>query len=122
MDSRCEAMVMVGRTWTRCGRTPTDVHHRLTRARGGVILDNFGETYHLMDLCRSHHSIAHDYPALESGLLLGGSVVTCQCGIPSYEGPDVYLSGRYGWQVHLQCVRDGVRGGDSGEVLRGEAS
>lgn len=119
----CEAMVMVGRTWTRCGKTPTDVHHRITRARGGLILDEFGEKYHLMDLCRSHHSIAHDHPALETGLLLDGWIITCStCKRPTYEGSDVYLTGRYGWQVHLSCVRNDVRGSEAGEDLRGEAS
>lgn len=118
----CEAMVMVGRTWTRCGRTPTEVHHRLTRARGGLILDIYGEKYHLMNLCRRHHNVAHDQPALETGLLLDGYITTCDgCGKPSYEGNDVYLTGRYGaGQEHLQCLREDLRGGDPGEVLRGE--
>lgn len=93
--NRCEAMVYIQRSgvWTRCGRRGADLHHRLTRARGGLILDKAGETYHLMYLCRQHHSVAHDQgSAFESGLLLEGYVLPG----PIYTGPDEYLSRKYG--------------------------
>lgn len=96
----CEAMIQLGNeysgTWTRCGRRPTELHHRLTRARGGLILDRAGEKYHLMNLCHQHHKDAHDLgTAIEAGLLLEGYVVT-ENGRPVYSGPDEYLSRRYG--------------------------
>lgn len=91
----CEAMVRVGRTWARCGRRDADLHHRLTRARGGLILDAAGETYHLMYLCRLHHNVAHDAPATENGLLLDGYVTSTPEG-PFYTGSDAYLTSKYG--------------------------
>lgn len=119
----CEAMIPVGRTWTMCGREPADLHHKITRARGGLILDQHGETYHQMRLCREHHGIAHDKPAFKTGLLIDGFITTCtRCREPKYEGTDLYLTEHYGArEVHVQCVRAGLRGADSGEVLRGEA-
>ena len=94
----CEAMIPVPRTktrWTRCGRRPTELHHRLTRARGGTILDKAGETYHLINLCHEHHMMAHDQgSAFENGLLLDGSVVSGPEG-PIYTGTDPYLSAKY---------------------------
>ena len=46
----CEAMIQLyNGTWTRCWRKPTESHHMLTRARGGRILDEVGETYHLIN-------------------------------------------------------------------------
>lgn len=120
----CEAMVHVGRTWTRCGRTPTDLHHRLTRARGGAVLDEVGETYHHMRLCRSHHQMADGAVAYETGLLLDGYVTTCKkCQQPIYAGSDVYLTGRYGpGTLHLQCLSGDVRSQRAGQGLREEAS
>lgn len=93
----CEAMVLIHNgIWTRCGRRPTELHHRLTRARGGLILDKAGETYHLMNLCHSHHMVAHDQgQAFESGLLIDGYVITGRTG-PTYTGTDRYLSEKYG--------------------------
>lgn len=91
----CEAMIQVRGTWTRCGRRPTELHHRLTRARGGLILDEAGETYHLINLCHKHHMRAHDQgSAIENGLLLDGYVTTGQAG-PEYVGSDEYLSTKY---------------------------
>ena len=87
--------LMSGR-WTRCGRRQVENHHRLTRARGGLILDAAGETYHLMDLCPWHHKIAHDEgSAFENGLLLDGYVTSGLNG-PVYVGSDPYLNERYG--------------------------
>jgi len=104
----CEAMVMVEPIhhpelaghlvsgFTRCGRTPVETHHRLTRGRGGADLDHVGESYHLMHLCRRCHMLAHDTAsAFETGMLIEGSVVI-ENERPVYRGPDVYLSKTYG--------------------------
>lgn len=91
-------MIRLPRTgrWTRCGRPYADLHHRITRARGGEILDAVGETYHLMFLCRHHHGYAHDQgSAFENGLLLDGYLTTGPSG-PIYTGSDPYLTQRYG--------------------------
>lgn len=100
--SRCEAMVLI-KTLRRpegmyhaCGKEPADLHHKITRARGGLILDQAGETYHQMYLCREHHNVAHDKPAVDSGLLIRGQVFTDITGKPVYVGPDEYLSAHYG--------------------------
>ena len=113
----CEAMIeIVDDVWTRCGRRPTERHHRLTRARGGLLLDEAGETYHLMDLCHQHHMTAHDRgQAFENGLLIDGYVTTGQEG-PEYSGSDPYLSAKYG-QVDLSVLREAFRRRDSGEAL-----
>jgi hypothetical protein len=107
--SRCEAMILVkgfnreGREgmYVMCGREPADLHHKLTRARGGLILDEAGEDYHLMRLCREHHDMAHDEgTAYDAGLLLRGYVNTDPVfGWPVYTGPDEYLQKKYGQQV-----------------------
>jgi hypothetical protein len=103
---RCEAMVRVWTgtkyLWTRCFREPVDVHHRLTRARGGHLLDELGEIYHLMALCRQHHS--HDADgryAHESGLLIDGQMFYAG-GTYWYEGSDTYLKDNYGKGVRTK--------------------
>lgn len=103
MSERCEAMVLITSSsrpdglYFACGEEPAELHHKVTRARGGLILDAFGETHHQMWLCRKHHDRAHDEPALENGLLIAGSVVTHPMdGRPLYHGPDDYLTERYG--------------------------
>lgn len=100
---RCEALVLTegvssrGPRYVPCGREPADLHHKLTRARGGLILDDAGETMHHMYLCREHHGVAHDEGgAFEAGLLIRGSVVTHADGRPYYTGPDEYLTEMYG--------------------------
>lgn len=104
--SRCEAMVLMHSVsssrpmYVACGRLDADLHHKLTRARGGLLLDAVGETYHHMYLCRHHHGIAHDQPAFENGLLIEGSVVSGIDGKPVYTGPDDYLNEHYGDKVH----------------------
>lgn len=111
--SRCEAMVLVKRSrpheerWEErpmyvcCGKDGADLHHKLTRARGGLILDKAGETYHHMYLCREHHDVAHDTEtAFVNGLLIRGFVTTGLNGRPQYKGPDEYLNEHYGEKVH----------------------
>ena len=103
--SRCEAMVAVTsasgrRGYVMCGETGAHLHHRLTRARGGLLLDQVGETYHQMRLCPIHHAYAHDNAgAIEGGLLLEGRVISGPDGRPVYTGPDEYLSRTYGQAV-----------------------
>ena len=98
---RCEAMIAVqGKTKTTyvpCGAENADLHHKLTRARGGLILDAAGESYHHLRLCREHHGMAHDLgTAYDSGLLIHGYVITGTDGRPLYTGPDEYLNEHYG--------------------------
>lgn len=74
-----------------CPRTSTDAHHRLTRARGGSLLDGHTD-YHILYLCREHHVYAHDSgQGYKEGLLLRGSV-QMKNGKPVYTGPDSYLT------------------------------
>lgn len=99
---RCEAMVPTYNDhWVMCGKTPVEWHHRLTRARGGLILDKAGETRHHMYLCHEHHMRAHDEgSAFENGLLIDGYVVTGSHGNPVYVGSDEYLSKKYPLVIH----------------------
>ena len=96
-DGHCEALLNVRPdVWTRCGTGPIEIHHRLTRARGGLILDEAGELYHLIALCRTHHDYAHkSAAATQVGLLLDGYVVSDD-GRPWYVGPDPYLRETWG--------------------------
>lgn len=103
MSSRCEAMVLIktgsrpdGTYWC-CGKEDAELHHKLTRARGGLLLDAVHETYHQIYLCREHHDRAHDEgSAFDAGLLIRGSVVSGIDGRPIYTGPDEYLTEHYG--------------------------
>lgn len=90
-------MVKVRGIYTRCGKFAEDVHHRLTRSRGGDVLDREGETYHLINLCHNHHMWVHANisEATRSGLYLLGQVFI-DGGRVLYLGPDQYLSQRYG--------------------------
>lgn len=101
--SRCEAMVLIkGPTrpdgvYVMCGREHAHLHHKLTRGRGGLILDAVSETYHQMYLCAEHHQMAHDEgTAISTGLLIPGYVITGPDGQPLYTGPDQYLLAHYG--------------------------
>lgn len=100
--NRCEALVLMNSVSTNremyvpCGALEADLHHKLTRARGGLLLDRAGETYHHMYLCRTHHGVAHDEgSAFERGLLIAGSVIMGIDGQPKYTGPDEYLTEKY---------------------------
>jgi len=109
--SRCEAMVQIGSAWTRCFRTPVEVHHMLTRSRGGKILDAHGETAHLLALCNQHHREAHSPGGHDSGLMIDGYVTTGPDGRPVYEGSDRRLA-RYA--VDLPALPEGVPRDDLG--------
>lgn len=112
----CEAMVELPRTWARCGIAPVDVHHMLTRARGGQILDSVGEIYHLLALCRYHHSQVDNY-GYESGLLISG-YVSREGDRVIYTGPDDYLSTAYS-ELELPVVRSIFSGAKSDQGSRG---
>lgn len=98
-EIRCEAMVPTyNGKFVQCGDLPSELHHRLTRARGGLLLDDVSEDYHHIRLCRFHHTRAHDMAgqtAVENGMLLEGYVYTGNHGWPVYVGPDEYLSRKY---------------------------
>src|SRR3954469_23540289 len=100
--ARCEAMIAMPNVtgkqmYVACGAEDAHLHHKLTRARGGLILDEAGETYHHLRLCAEHHGVAHDTDsAYENGLLIHGYVVTGTDGRPLYTGPDAYLTEHYG--------------------------
>jgi len=95
-DAKCEAMVRrKGNVWARCWQIPIEVHHLLTRARGGGVLDQVGETYHLICLCTEHHAMSDGKYAYEGGLLIDGYVTTNNRGYPVYQGSDVELSKKY---------------------------
>ena len=108
---RCEALVSqqsAHRThymkviFVPCGAENAELHHKLTRARGGVLLDIAGETYHQIYLCREHHNMAHDEGnAFANGLLIRGSVTTHLDGKPLYVGPDEYLNEKYGEEARV---------------------
>ena len=94
-EGMCEAMVpLKGAIYTRCWRTPIEIHHMLTRARGGNVLDNAKETYHLICLCPEHHRMCDGGEAYMGKLLIDGFVKT-ENGKPVYYGTDDFLSKKY---------------------------
>ena len=48
----------LSRPWP-CSRPATDLHHLLSRAQGGALMDK----NNIAGLCREHHRAAHDHPA-----------------------------------------------------------
>lgn len=96
-DNRCEMEIDVNGVWARCFRLGVEVHHLLTRARGGDLLDQAGETYHLSGLCPGHHRAAHSVGGRRNGLLIDGYVILDSAtGEIIYTGPDDYLTKTYG--------------------------
>lgn len=91
----CEAMVPLPRAWARCGVSPIEDHHALTRARGGDILDALGEIHHHLALCARHHRTAHRALGRLAGLLIDGYVYREGVHVV-YSGPDEYLTRTYG--------------------------
>lgn len=95
-EGMCEAMVLVnGSVWTRCGKRNGQIHHMLKRGRGGELLDDVKETYHLMVLCQRHHMYAEE-SGEDTGMLIDGYVVSGVDGRPVYTGSDRYLTEVYG--------------------------
>jgi hypothetical protein len=83
--------------WTRCGKSPVEVHHALTRGRGGGSLDLVEETYHLIALCPACHRSADGMDAYLGDLLIEGSVTWDPARrMPVYYGPDQFLTEKYG--------------------------
>lgn len=82
-------------TYKRCAKPASDIHHMLTRARGGQLLDAAGEIYHLLHVCRPCHQACDEPEAFDSGLMIDGHVYSDQFGTPVYVGPDAYLSLHY---------------------------
>jgi len=112
-------MIQLPRTWARCGRAPIEVHHRLTRARGGDLLDSVKEIYHLMALCHRCHKYAHEVDQGHNGLILAGSVYRDGLYL-IYEGPDEYLRSTYGRTALAVSVVPGiVSGTEHDERARG---
>jgi hypothetical protein len=95
-NNQCEAFVWVESVerWARCGGRPVEVHHMLTRARGGAVLDAIGETYHLAALCPRCHSASDGAAAYDGRLLIDGYVTSTPQG-PVYTGSDEFLSHKY---------------------------
>lgn len=94
---RCEAFIQLQTGYpARCSQPATDIHHLLTKARGGRALDRAGEIYHLIHLCRECHQAADGAEAYKYGLLIEGSAIWSNIlGRPIYTGPDSYLSNTY---------------------------
>ena len=75
---------------------PVEIHHLLTRARGGNILDYVHETYHLIALCNKHHAMSDGADAYMSGLLIDGYVNWDKFRKrPVYNGSDEFLKEKY---------------------------
>lgn len=102
---RCELYIELGKFRGRCRKPAMEIHHMITKARGGRALDQVGETIHLIHLCFEHHRMAEGRLAYEAGLLIEGSVVTDKAtGRPVYTGPDPDLGRLYGPDVDAPDV------------------
>lgn len=98
---RCEALIWVssatrGKVRARCG-CKGQVHHALTRSRGGDLLDRVGETRHLVCLCHQHHEWVHKNTgrAAQVGLYILGQAFLDGIYLV-YDGDNEYLSEKYG--------------------------
>jgi hypothetical protein len=95
----CEMMIDYGTGLGahRCNNVASDIHHMLTKGRGGAALDRVHETYHLLHLCRSCHQASDGAEAYEGGFLIEGSAIWDTLHQrPRYTGPDEYLTKEYG--------------------------
>lgn len=68
----------------------------LKRSRGGELLDQVGETYHLIAVCHQHHRYIETSGESTGGLIDGYVVTDSLTGQPVYTGSDEYLTSRYG--------------------------
>jgi hypothetical protein len=92
---RCEAEVETSASWVRCWHPATEVHHLLPKSRGGRILDDYGETCHLLHLCKSDHMQAHSREHAD-GLMIDGTVTWDKLNNrPIYKGTDPELRRKY---------------------------
>lgn len=95
----CEMMIDYGTGLGahRCANMASDIHHMLTKARGGAALDRVLETYHLLHLCRACHQASDGAEAYEGGFLIEGSAIWDSIfQRPVYTGSDPYLRRTYG--------------------------
>lgn len=91
----CEAMVKNNNgIWNRCRNQGMQIHHMLTVGRGGALLDDVSETYHLIHLCVEHHAGADGGLAYDGDLLIDGQVISFG-GKPVYLGTDEFLTTKY---------------------------
>jgi hypothetical protein len=104
--------------WIRCGNRAAEVHHMLTRSRGGKILDAAGEIVHLIHLCKNCHARAHGAGGRK--LMIDGYVTTGPDGSPVYEGSHPELLERYGKPVDMPDVSEDLSSGLDGQILRGQ--
>lgn len=95
---RCEAHVEVDdEEFQRCVNEAQEIHHRLTRSRGGKNLDQVGETYHLIHLCVDCHHHIVGASSYDDGMLIDGYVEWDSLRErPVYYGSDRYLLSQYG--------------------------
>lgn len=92
---RCEAEVHNGLFWSRCTSPATEVHHMLPKSRGGRLLDDYGETCHLIHLCTADHQQAHSRKDA-AGLMIDGTVTWDKLNNrPTYRGTDPELMRKY---------------------------
>lgn len=96
-DNMCEAMKRNNNgIYSRCWMYPIEIHHLLTKARGGDLLDKVDETYHLIALCKGCHAASDGGEAYAGGLLIEGYVTWNKIkNRPVYIGPDLYLTQQY---------------------------
>ena len=94
---RCEAeFAVMWSDWMRCPAPATEVHHLLPKSRGGRILDDYGESCHLIHLCKTDHIQAHSRKDAE-GMMIDGSVTWDKMEQrPIYQGTDPELKTKYG--------------------------
>jgi hypothetical protein len=95
---RCEGFWMPPRSiaWARCTKPARHVHHKVTKGRGGALLDPW-TIYHLAHLCPECHVLAHGPAGFTLGLMLPGSVITNKItDRPVYTGLDGYLTRHFG--------------------------
>lgn len=94
-DGQCEVMVQRGMAsgWIRCPGWGSEIHYLLPVERGAKWLDKAWECYHLLVCCRHHSRSEHD-PEI-ARLAIEGTVAWVEHR-PFYQGPDEYLSERYG--------------------------
>jgi hypothetical protein len=94
---QCEAEVQIFGLRGRCPNQAVEIHHRLTKGRGGRDLDRVkGEIYHLIHLCKMHHKRADGQQAYDEDMLIRGHVMWDKLkNRPVYSGPDKYLTKKY---------------------------
>lgn len=102
----CEAFIVTQMGAFRCGAKATEIHHMLTKGRGGEHLDPFTH-YHLLHMCSDDHRASDGGDAYEGGLLIEGSVQWDKLeDRPIYTGPDPFLSKYFGETTPFDVALD----------------